>query len=208
LARVVPIFIRSVLLVALSLLAPVLQAAPPLAAQGMFVSQGYGFSFQASAGLTYCPLPADWTGSDHGTILFLTPPETCNDAGFPSSARNFAPETTPRIEIYYGLSDRDMPLPACQPKGRVRFLGRMHPLCRGTRAGMTTAQVSARYRTDSMTEAIVTLVTTPLRLQHDLHVLQQLAETAHVCPTSWEDPHRHPRAAGSSPPCPAAGDFY
>lgn len=187
------------------------RAASPEQANGAFVSRSYALTFVAPPGLTYCPLPPDWVGSDHGTTLFLTPPRTCGSVGYPSMARDFEPPGTSRIEVYYGrtmdegLGDRQMP---CRRVGQMRFLSSNRPLCATTWRGMAVREVSGRYVADDETEAVFTLVTYPARLPHDLAVFRALAATVHPCALPWRDAQGRPRIEGSGRPCPEQGDFY
>ena len=177
----------------------------------MFVSHTYAVTFRAPPGLTYCRLAEDWTGSDHGTILFLSRPMACEGAGYPSSSRGFTPDTAPRIEIYYGnrLDGEDAPpLPPCHAISVIRFLGRMRPLCRTEDAGMVIVQVTAHYRADSPAEVAAALITTPARLGRDLRVLRALGATAHTCAAPWQDVQNRTRYTGSGHRCPATGGFY
>ena len=185
------------------------RAAAPAAASGTFVSHTYAFTFRAPAGATYCRLADDWTGSDHGTILFLTPPSACDGAGFPSMSRGFVPGTTPRLEVYYDHWDAEIDRPSsCRRIGRVRFLGRLRPLCRSVSDGLTEISVTGYYTADSTATATVTLVTPAARLQHDLAALRALIGTARTCSAPWRDAQGARRVTGSGPPCPDDGDFY
>ena|SRR5215472_294217 len=53
------------------------QTQPPLPAPGLYVTSNYGLMAKIPKGLTYCPLPEGWEGSDHGTVLFIEPPSGC-----------------------------------------------------------------------------------------------------------------------------------
>ena len=194
-------------------LASAARAEPPLPAQGVFVGASYAFTFTAPPGLTYCRLPDGWSGSDHGTILFLRPPRSCEGAGYPSMSRGFEPPTVPRIEVEYERWDASYHRPPCRQVGRVRFLGRVRPLCRSVWRGMVVREVRGFYVADSETEATVTLVTVPSRLRRDLAVLRALAATAQPCAIPWQDAEGRDRIEGSGRPCKkngddSYGDFY
>ncbi len=191
-------------------LASASQAAAPLRAPAIFVTENYALTFRAPPGSTYCPLPEDFTGSDHGTIVFLEPPQTCGGAGYPSIARGFAPESTPRINVYYGywLGEEISPRRPCNQFGRVHFMGKARPLCTVTRGGLPGVEVSARYKADGPAQAIVTLVTTKARFQRDLNAFKFLAGTAHPCVAEWNDRSGRSFAMGTGDPCPAEGKFF
>ncbi len=183
-------------------------AAQPNAARGVFVSPSYALMFIAPPNLTYCPLPEGWTGSDHGTILFLVSPRSCGDAGYPSMARGFEPPTVPRIEVEYERWDDSFPSPSCRRVGRIRFLGHLHDLCRSQWRGMAVREVTGLYVADDQTEAIVTLITFPSRLSRDLTVLRALAASTHPCAIPWQDAQGRKHIEGSGQPCKKSGDFY
>ena len=183
-------------------------AAEPLPAHGTFVSPSYALTFVAPPDLTYCPLPDNWVGSDHGTILFLLPPRTCDGVGYASMARGFEPPTVPRIEVEYERWDDAFRWPPCQRVGHIRFLGRPHPLCRSRWRGMVVREVRGLYVADDQTEAIFTLVTFPSRLSRDLTVLRALAASARPCAIPWKDAHGRTHVEGSGRPCKEKADTY
>ena len=183
-------------------------AGPPLPARGTFVSRSYALTFTAPPDLFHCPVPDGWTGSDHGTVLFLRPPRLCGGAGYPSSARGFEPPGMPRVEVYYGRTNGIHATEPCRGAGRVRFLGRLRPLCAARRRGMITREVRGLYTADDETEAVLTLVTDPSRLRHDLAVFRALAAGVHPCAIPWQDAQGRTRIEGSGPRCPERGDFY
>ena len=73
---------------------------------------------------------------------------------------------------------------------------------------MVTVEVSGHYVADSTAEAIVTLVTTPLRLRRDTAALMAMAETVHTCTIPWQDAQGRTHIMGSGHPCPSDGGFY
>ena len=187
--------------------APV-RAAAPQEAHGIFVSRSYALTFTVPRGLTYCRVPGDWAGSDHGTVLFLLPPTSCGDVGFASMARGFEPATVPRIEVYYGRTNGIHHAEPCLDVGRIRFLGRVRPLCRSAWRDMATREVRGLYVADDETEAVFTLVSYPSRLRRDLAVFRALTATVRVCAVPWQDAEGRPRIEGSGRSCPMEGDFY
>ncbi len=183
-------------------------AAEPLPAKGTFVSPSYALTFVVPLDLTYRPLPDDWVGSDHGTVLFLVPPRTCDGAGYASMARGFEPPTIPRIEVEYERWDDTFHSQPCQQTGHIQFLGRLRPLCRSRWRGMAVREVRGLYVADDQTEAIFTLVTFPSRLSRDLRVLVALAASARPCAIPWQDAQRRTHVEGSGRPCKMKGDSY
>jgi hypothetical protein len=66
-------------------------SAHPLPVPALYVTKNYGLMVRVPPRRTYCPLPADWVGSDHGTTVFLVPPADCAaTAGYPSTARSWS----------------------------------------------------------------------------------------------------------------------
>jgi hypothetical protein len=181
------------------------QPAPPI-----FVSGNYALTFRSPADTTICPLAPDWVGSDHGTVIFLTPPHACGGAGYPSSSRGFSPEA-PRLEVYYQywLDDPDTPPPPCRHViGRVRFVRKLRPLCRIAQGGMLRISVSARYTADNPAWVEVAAVTTPLRLKTDLQALKALSASLRPCRASWSTSDGKSGTIGTGADCPADGKFF
>lgn len=193
-------FVRDAMMVmaAWAVAAPCL-AGPPKPAPAAYATPNYALTFQVPPGLTYCPMPADWVGSDHGTTLFLTPPKACGGVGLPSGGRGFTPARTPRIEIYYGWRSEDDPARPCRrPRGTVRFFGGRATLCRVRRDGLAGVELHARYRLSSSdAEAVFTLLTMRRRLARDLERFEALAQSARACV-----PEGAEKGFGSGAPCP------
>jgi hypothetical protein len=76
-------------------------AAVPRPTPRLFLTQNYGIVARLPTGLTYCPLPADWVGSDHGSIMYLVPPSACPEIGEMAKV--------PSIVIYYVFNTADRP---------------------------------------------------------------------------------------------------
>jgi len=167
----------------------------PRTAPAIYVTQNYALTLRVPKGATYCPLPDSWVGSDHGSIFFLTPPAWCAGVGYPSSSRGFGPDQTPRIELYYGYRDEDMPRPPrCRSIGTTLFLGKYYQLCPGHRGGSRTVEVTGFYEADQQAEAVLTLVTTSGRLARDLKTLRRVAATVRPCRTKSQERDSEPGA--------------
>lgn len=184
--------------------------AAPKRAPKTYVTENYALTFRVPQSLTYCPLPANWVGSDHGTYLFLEPPKECDGTGFPSTARRFEPDDTPRIEVFYGYAvDEDGEQgqhDECTDRlGLAQFMGGRHPLCRIKRGTMVAVTISAKYRVDEIAEVSFSLVTTEARLKQDLGVFEAVLSTTRSCTASSKDNKGH--KMGSGAPCPKNGWF-
>jgi hypothetical protein len=187
-------------------------ASLPRPAPHAFVSTQYGLTFRSPVGSSYCALPGEWVGSDHGTVIFLAPPTQCHGAGFPSSGRGFDGNPA-RIEVFYaydvGADDDAQPPPSCHQVGHVDFLGKVEPLCRTTSRHEVEVSVTAKYQADTSAEAILTLVTTPDRLEGDLKKFRGLLESARICTATWhDDKGGAPFTMGSGPPCPKGARYF
>ena len=181
-------------------------ATKPRPAHGRFSTNNYTLTFRAPPGLTYCPVPANWTGSDHGTILFLIPPRRCTGVGYPASDRGAEPAGLPHIEVYYGHRDlADAPLPPCRAVGSISLLGQPRPLCAGHAKGLILRTVSALYSNDTTNEVSLTLVTTRQRLTKDIALFSHLVRSVGMCTSDMALPGG--KRFGSGPPC-GRGDFY
>jgi hypothetical protein len=195
--------------------APAAPARRPLPAPPQFLTGLHALTFHSPAGSTYCPLPSDWVGSDHGTTLFLTPPARCGGAGFASGSRGWTGAGAARIDVYYGYwmgDDISGPKP-CNRIGSVRLLGKDRPLCRRKEKGVVI-EASARFTGDSDSEVVLTLVTNPKRLAADLATLRTLAASARTCSGMGHSYDLHGREVGKptpfgrGAPCPAGAKFF
>jgi hypothetical protein len=163
--------------------------ARPLPAKGDYATGNYGLTFEPPDHATYCPLPDDWVGSDHGTVVFLEPPRACYGAGYPSSARGFEPADVPRIEIFYGYDlsedeDEAKP-PPCKAMGTVTLFGKKTNLCRGKWHRLATANVEGKYKADEPAELSATLVAKPADLSRYMPRFIALIASIRTCNEQW-----------------------
>jgi hypothetical protein len=185
-------------------------ASPPKPAPPIFNSLNYGLTFRAPLNTTICPLPENWVGPDHGSVIFLSPPVDCGVAGFPSSSRD-VPENTPRIELYYQywLREPPTPPPSCKrPVGVAWIMNKSRPVCRTMASGLVTVSVNGVYRPDGPAWAQVTLVTTPERLVGDMRAFRALARSVQPCRSTWSTDDGGHGTTGTGKRCPAAGLFF
>ncbi|MEN2791607.1 hypothetical protein ABC974_18370 [Sphingomonas oligophenolica] len=187
---------------------PILRPEPAI---GAFASVNYAITFIAPVRTTYCPIPADWSGSDHGTVIFLEPPRFCRGVGYPSSSRGFEPDA-PRIEVYYGLDlsqDDASPStpPACNRAGAIMLLGRARALCRSPHRHRVVLWSRATYSTYGPAELILTLVTTRRRLSADLGRFRRFAASVRTCRQVDRRLKGSASTWGTGPRCPK-GNWY
>jgi hypothetical protein len=179
------------------------KAGKPLPTPAVYVTGNYALTFRSPIASTYCPLGENWIGSDHGTLLFLDPPKTCFDAGYPSNGRGFEPGSTPRIEVYYsywmGEDERAQP---CKRVGRIRFLNRWRTLCGVGRGRSLSFEVSGRYEADSEAIVVLTLTTNHQRVTHGLATFKAMAASLRSCTSSWKDNQGKSGVIGTGPSCP------
>jgi len=190
---------------------PIAAHPPPKAALGEFASVNYAITFIAPARTTYCPLADNWTGSDHGTVIFLERPRVCLGAGYPSSNRGFEP-SVPRIEVYYGYdlgndADRTATAPKCHRVGRLTVLGSSHALCRTPDPHRMVLWSRGTYFAGSAAEVVLTLVTTSRRLDTDLSKFRAFAATVRTCKSFERDAKGKTFSWGVGPRCPKE-DWY
>jgi hypothetical protein len=184
----------------------------PLPTPGAFVSEQYGLTFRTPPHSSFCTLPADWVGSDHGTVIFLARPKRCFGAGYPSSGRGFSGDP-PRIEVFYGYDtsddEADQKPPPCKEIARAMFLNAVRPLCSALSRRGVAVSVSAKYQADVAAEASLTLVTSRARLKGDLSTFRTLLQSARTCTAAWHDDRGgKPFSTGTGPPCPDDALFF
>lgn len=209
----------------LELLLPLLLASAPPAeevrprpAPLAYKTGQYGLTFRVPRGTTYCPLPADWIGSDHGTTIFLEPPRRCDGAGYPSSSRGYGPETVARIHLYYGYlsgDEEEEAEPPCDRRSSLPFLGAAQPVCGEESEGFVQLRVRSEYVAEPharygplRAEAILTLVTRPERLARDRVVFERIAASMRTCSTVHRADGEAPHTTGVGPRCPAEAVWF
>ena len=159
----------------------------PIAAPGEYVTQNYELQVRSPPHTTICPLPNGWVGSDHGTVIFLSPPASCGGYGYASSDRGSVPDT-PRIEVFYGYSLGDgAPRRTCHSEGWTRLLNHQRRTCRTNSSPDVRIEVSALFQADSPAEVNVALVTSSARMARDLRTFQAFTATVRTCSVRWVD---------------------
>jgi hypothetical protein len=195
--------IKDITFLCLSLLAALLfnhaaVATKPLPAPRLYVTGNHGVHVVVPGGLTYCPLPEGWVGSDHGTTLFLVAPGDCEAGG------------TPAISIFYAFNviehdhgdgeerpprtDAELRRDECPPGGRtvtgLRLLGRTVLGCSvrdGSRVTISANAVYSLERGWGMPDRTlaITLSTSTDRLSADLVIFRRLLAGTSICTPNW-----------------------
>jgi hypothetical protein len=190
----------------------------PEATPRLYVTNNYGLMAKIPKGLTYCRLPEGWSGSDHGTVLFLEPPPACIPSHAYASSSRPTTEFAPAIYLYYehnvaeidrGSGESSPPRTSAEyarqscdrpylriPPG-LRLLGRPAVGCRHDDGDRVEIALAALYwsRDEGV---IVTLSTTRKRLPQDLPMLAKVAGAVSVCRPNWD------RSKRLVPACPDA----
>jgi hypothetical protein len=185
-----------------------LGAGQPQPTPSLYVTENHGLMARFPPGLTYCPLPKDWVGSDHGTEVYLVPPVACGlSTAYQSSDRS--PESrVPTIGLYYAFNVAEIEHKPGQfsPPRSAREVLSMHCTEPHTRApagirlfGVPAAgcliehgrsvevRVAGVYSYASATDGLpdhillVSLMTTKDRLGDDLGVFKVVVGSIHVC---------------------------
>jgi hypothetical protein len=175
-------------------------ATAPLPAPPLYVTHNQGLAIAIPKGLTYCPLPPDWVGSDHGVELYLAPPTRCGGAGYASSGRDVTPDT-PTIEIYYEFNTDDyVDRRACPAPVAMRLFGQPVRACRRPDHGWITVEARANYAVDGEPhDLVLTLRMTKARYAAELPRFRAFAMQVRVCRPEW--------AGGRLRACPKAQWF-
>lgn len=190
----------------------------PQPAPKVYVTDNYGLIATIPRGLTYCRLPEGWSGSDHGTVLFLEPPTGCIPSRAYASSSRPTPEFVPAIYLYYEYNVAEIDrgngksspprtsaeytqLSCEKPFSRVpsglKLLGKPASGCRHDGGDRTELSLAALYNSGH-NGVIVTLSTTGERFSQDLHTLSELASAISECKPSWD------KQKSGRPPCPHA----
>ena len=73
----------------------------PKPAPRIYVSHKFGLMMKVPAGLSFCPLPKEWAGSEEGTVIFLKPPSGCTAVETNRSTTRPISGFTPSITLYH-----------------------------------------------------------------------------------------------------------
>jgi len=199
----------------------------PQPAPALFVTQANGLAIDLPPGLTYCPLPANWTGTDHGTEVYLQPPDRCGDPRAYSSSRRLPASFVPAVTIFYNLNvaylhraggpdsppvtDAELADQICGedhaplPRG-VELLGRAASGCLSIDDGVADIQATSVYsaggapggRPDHI--LIVTLETAADRIRSGFAIFRRIAAGIRICrsPQGAADPKLEPCPQGAN----------
>lgn len=173
---------------------------PPKPAPRIYVSRKFGLVMKVPAGLSICPLPRNWSGSEEGTVLFLEPPSGCLDTQSTSSAIRVPLGSVPSITVHYlanagrydnfdgpiraprsseELARQFCPQPVVAPQ--VKLFDQPAVTCRSGMSGEKVRIVLMAVYGSGRTVLLVSLQTTQDRLTKDESVLANVAAAITGC---------------------------
>jgi hypothetical protein len=174
-------------------------AHPSKPAPSVYVTTAFGLAVQVPEGLSICPLPKKWSGSEDGTVLFLKPADCLQNSGSGSSTRltlGFAPSITLRYRANSGRTDHfdgDIP-PARSPvelasqscakpeiSPQFKLFGQPAVTCRSELPGGKVRVVLMALYGSRKNVLLVSLLTTQERLPADERVLESVAAAITGC---------------------------
>lgn len=198
----------------------------PRRAPSLFATDIFGLMALIPSGLTYCPIPPGWVGSNHGTELYLVAPTGCHrEMGYSSSDRGPL-NSVPTISIFYAYNVPELELPGYEgpprnaeelrqlecdqpylplPDGLTLF-GKPAVGCRYDRGDEVKIRLVQLYRLEPSNqrktgeppdcELEVTLYSSRKRLAEDLRIFGAITKSFALC-TPAED-----KATTERPRCP------
>jgi len=179
------------------------QPTPPL-----YVTENHGLMASFPPGLTYCALPRDWVGSDHGTQVYLVPPVACGLSTAYQSSDRFPESRVPTIGLYYAFNVTEiehkpgqfspprtprevLSMYCAEPHTRapagIQLFGVPATGCLIEHGRSVEVRIAGVYSyataTDGLPDHIllVTLMTTRDRFSNDLRVFKVVVGNIHVC---------------------------
>ncbi len=171
----------------------------PKPAPRLYVTQKFGLAMKVPPGLTFCPLPRRWSGSEEGTVLFLKPPSACSAPGESSAMRpidGFVPSIGLRYHANRGRNDAydgNIPAPRTSEEFAHQFCAGSFALpdfrlfdqpaftCRSEMAGNKVRIVLMAVYDSGRSRLILALLTTPDRLADDTRSLATVASSITAC---------------------------
>lgn len=188
---------------------------PPKPAPPVYVTSQFGLAVQIPKGLSYCPLPKYWSGTEDGTVLFLDSPADCveNPTGASSTRRTstFVPYVALRYRRNVGRKDNFDEVPPAQStmelaeqvcarpevSAQFKLLGQPAVSCRSELSGDNVRLVLLSLFDSRKKLLLLDLHTTRQRLTADTKILEALAAAVTECkPTAASN------ASEKVPPCP------
>ncbi len=187
----------------------------PKPAPPVYVSSQFGLAVQVPKGLTYCPLPRYWSGTEDGTVLFLEPPADCiENPGSASSTRRATP-TVPYIALRHhrnaGRKDNFDEIPPAQStlelaeqlcakpevSAQFKLFGKPAVICRSDLPSGDVRIVLLSLFDSRRKLLLLDLHSTKVRLAADSKILESVAEGISEC-----KPIAASNASEKIPPCP------
>jgi hypothetical protein len=168
----------------------------------LYVSQKFGLVVNVPPGLSFCPLPRNWYGSEEGTVLFLEPPVAGLASGQSSAMRpvdGFVPSITVRYFVNRSREDHydgTIPRPGtseefarqfCQgpfASQDLKLFKESAFTCRSALPGDKVQIVLMAVYDSAQKDVVVTLLTTADRLTADKKILASLASGIATCQAS------------------------
>jgi len=172
---------------------------PPKPAPQDFVSHKTGLAMKFPSGLSYCPLPKDWSGEDEGTVVFLDAPSGCMkpiDSTTTRPIAGFAPSITVR---YHANSTRDDAfdgkIPASETSEEFarqfcsgaavsqdfKLFGQPAVVCKSEMHSNRVKIVLMAVFNSARNNLTISLVTTHDRLAHDSQTLAAISSSITTC---------------------------
>jgi hypothetical protein len=174
----------------------------PKPAPKLYVTQKFGLTMKVPSGLSFCPLPRDWSGREEGTVLFLQPPSACLAPGASSTTRpidGFVPSISLRYQVNKSRDDAfdgKIPAPRTSEEFAQQFCAAFSAspdlklfdqpalTCRSELAGNKVRIALVAVYGSARNNLILSLLTTPARLQADMQVLATIASSITACQLS------------------------
>jgi hypothetical protein len=174
----------------------------PKPAPKLYVSQKFGLVMQVPSGLSFCPLPKDWSGNEDGTVLFLKPPSACLAPRESSATRpidGFVRSISLRYQVNRSRDDAfdgNIPAPRTSEEFAQQFCAAFSAspdlklfdqpalTCRSELPGNKIRIALVAVYGSSHSNLVLSLSTTPDRLQADKQVLATIASSITACQPS------------------------
>ena len=172
----------------------------------LYVTHNHGVAIRIPPGLSYCPLPDGWVGSDHGTLLYIVPPAACPPVAEAEHA------SSAFIGVYYGFNVAEyaradgtqgpprsaaellhLTCPAPRSLPGVILLGRPALLCHSAKGPVVTIASGALFYLEPPAPGRyvqgralnITLATTRPRLHRDFRLFARLLAQVSICTPEW-----------------------
>lgn len=185
---------------------------PAKAAPQNYVSHKVGLAMRFPSGLSYCPLPKDWSGDEEGPVVFLDAPASCMrpiDSTTTRPTSGFVPSITVR---YHANASREDAFdgkispsetseefarqfcPSANVSQDFKLLEQPAVICRSEMHSNRVRIILMAVFNSARNNLVISLLTTHDRLERDSQTLATISSSITTCQAASSRGNKEARA--------------